>query len=276
MKSSKTESLKEYGRGIIGGLMFSLPLLYTMEVWWRGFTADPLYLLFFVIATYLLLLGYNTYAGMRKDVGLRGVMWDSVEELGLAVIVSFIFLLLIGKVSFGMSVYEMVGKVLVESMMVGIGISVGTAQLGQKSTRGSGEPGKGKKENELMKALVLAFCGAVLVSSSVAPTMEILKIAVEANALHLALMVVVSLLIMTVIQYFVDFRGTGNEKKEFFEMTLFVSMQYVAALLVSLGLLFFFGRVTGYSFPIVLAEVIVLGIPAALGASAGKLLISSD
>ncbi|HEX4668040.1 MAG TPA: DUF2391 family protein, partial [Chthoniobacterales bacterium] len=31
------DSLREYARGIAGGLMFSLPLLYTMEVWWTGF-----------------------------------------------------------------------------------------------------------------------------------------------------------------------------------------------------------------------------------------------
>ena len=39
---------------------------------------------------------------MRKDVGLRGVMWDSVEELCLAVLLSLGFLLLIGKVNFHM------------------------------------------------------------------------------------------------------------------------------------------------------------------------------
>ena len=31
------ESLNEYGRRIAGGLMFSLPLIYTMEIWWVGF-----------------------------------------------------------------------------------------------------------------------------------------------------------------------------------------------------------------------------------------------
>src|SRR5687768_4310411 len=37
---SITESLREYGRGVAGGLMFSLPLLYTMEVWWAGFNTS--------------------------------------------------------------------------------------------------------------------------------------------------------------------------------------------------------------------------------------------
>ena len=49
------ETLKEYGRGVIGGLLFSLPLVYTMEVWWNGFTAPPAYLLTCVVVTFPLL-----------------------------------------------------------------------------------------------------------------------------------------------------------------------------------------------------------------------------
>jgi hypothetical protein len=37
---STGESLREYGRGVAGGLLFSLPLLYTVEVW----HAVPIYL----------------------------------------------------------------------------------------------------------------------------------------------------------------------------------------------------------------------------------------
>ncbi|MDQ3135846.1 MAG: TIGR02587 family membrane protein, partial [Acidobacteriota bacterium] len=33
------KSLQEYARGVAGGLLFSLPLLYTMEVWWMGVVA---------------------------------------------------------------------------------------------------------------------------------------------------------------------------------------------------------------------------------------------
>lgn len=280
MTEDSLEALKEYGRGITGGLIFSLPLLYTMEMWWRGFTAEPVYLLCYIIAIYLLLLGYNRYAGMRKDASFLGIMWDSVEELGLAVIVSFLFLLLIGKINPEMSVIEVVGKVVTESMMVAIGISVGTSQLGQSNERGSGKRNSkasgDKKENELAKALVLSACGAVLISSSVAPTMEILKIAVEVNQLHLVFMVVVSLVIMATVQHYIDFTGTDSEEKELLDIGLHVILEYLVALLVSFGLLYFFGRVTDFSFSIVLAETIVLGIPAALGASAGKLILGSQ
>ena len=280
MNNETKDALKEYGRGIIGGLIFSLPLLYTMEMWWRGFTAGPIYLICFTVATYLLLLGYNSYAGMRRDASFKGVMWDSVEELGLAVILSFLFLGILGKISTSMSVNDILGKVIVETMMVAIGISVGTSQLGQTNDSGSkksdSSQGKETQQNELLKSLVLSICGAVLVASSVAPTEEILKIAVEASGYHLVAMVLLSLLLMASVLYFVSFRGAVTEKKTGFEMAFHVVLEYVVALLVCFGLLFFFGRVANLSWPMVLAQVIVLGVPAALGASAGKLLIGKN
>ena len=35
------QSVDEYGRGVAGGVLFSLPQLYTMEMWWAGFSASP-------------------------------------------------------------------------------------------------------------------------------------------------------------------------------------------------------------------------------------------
>ena len=52
-----SQSLREYGRGVAGGLLFSLPLLYTMEVWWAGFTSHPFRLAAYVAETFTLLLG---------------------------------------------------------------------------------------------------------------------------------------------------------------------------------------------------------------------------
>ena len=39
--------------------MFSLPLLYAMEVWWADFVAEPMPLLVYVTATFMLLLSYE-------------------------------------------------------------------------------------------------------------------------------------------------------------------------------------------------------------------------
>src|SRR5215207_4903510 len=85
-----TQSLREYGRGVAGGLLFSLPLLYTMEVWWAGFTSHPFRLAAYVAATFALLLGYNYFAGLRRDSCFSEVVIDSVEELGLGILVALL------------------------------------------------------------------------------------------------------------------------------------------------------------------------------------------
>ncbi len=125
-----SKSLAEYGRGIIGGLLFSLPLLYTMEVWWAGFSSHPLHLILYVLATFLLLLGYNYYAGIRHDANLLEVVIDSVEEMGLGILISAIALVVLGRITLDMTLNEAVGKITIEAMTVAIGVSVGTAQLG--------------------------------------------------------------------------------------------------------------------------------------------------
>lgn len=292
------ETLKEYGRGVIGGLLFSLPLIYTMEVWWSGFIAPPEYQLSCVVVTYLLLLGYNRYAGLKKDSSLKAICRESVEELGLAVIVSFLFLLLLSRIDFQMSWDEIAGKVIVESMIVAIGISVGTEQLGgngedeedeegSKSEEGANsagakeegsESGKDQKENDSsnFKRIVLSICGAVLFASSVAPTEEILMIAVGVSVVELLLMVLLTLILGGIIIYYSEFKGAPKERPGFFIMLLDLMVMYSIALLVSFAFLFFFQRVQDYSLYIVVAQMIVLGIPAAMGASAGRFLISKQ
>ena len=56
------ESLQEYGRGIGGGFLFSLPLFLTMETWSAAVTMAPGRLVMAVLATFVLLCGYNLYA----------------------------------------------------------------------------------------------------------------------------------------------------------------------------------------------------------------------
>ena len=286
MPDSNRETLKEFGRGVIGGLLFSLPIIYTMEVWWTGFIATPGSLLIYVLITYLLLLGYNRYAGMKKDSSFSEICWESVEEIGIAFIVSFLFLLLIDRIDFGMSLDEIVGKVIVESMIVAIGISVGTAELGgdngddeksdedsKKSESKAADKDASENDDFFMKRIILAVCGSVLISSSVAPTDEIMLIAVSSNEIQLLLMILVSLLVTGTTVYFSDFKGASKSGPPTFTVLWEIVTDYMIALIVSFAALWFFGRVQDHGLGIVIAQVIILGVPATIGASAGRLLI---
>ncbi|GAB3539981.1 TIGR02587 family membrane protein [Pontibacter brevis] len=285
MNRPVSQSLKEYARGIAGGLLFSFPLLYTMEVWWAGFIVKPLDLLVLVVVTYLLLLGYNRFAGMRADASWRSVFVDSVEEMGIGLTLSFGVLLMLNRVNLSsMSVEEIMGKVIIEAMAVSIGVSVGTAQLGvgregdpQRRDTTSAEPEEDSKRRASgkMAAVVLSICGAILVGGNVAPTEEILMIAVEAEPVHILFMAIVSLLLSLVVVYFSDFRGTAMSLsgKMLYDVTFDTCTSYLLALAASAFALWFFGRFENMSFWNAVAQCVTLGVIATLGASAGRLLI---
>ena len=273
--STIKETLMEYGRGIVGGLIFSLPLIFTMEVWWSGFIASPGSLISAIIVTYILLLGYNRYAGMRKDTTFFDLCWDSVEEIGLAFIVSFVFLYLIGEISFNMSFDEIFGKIIIESMIVAIGISVGTAQLGASDNGDSGmEDDEKEAKPEFLGIVILSICGATLFASSMAPTDEVMEIAIASSTTRLLLIALLSLALSLVILHFSEFRGSDTGKTSMTAVVRTTTINYMIALIISFILLLFFGRVVDYGYEVILAQVIVLALPATMGASAGRLLIS--
>jgi putative integral membrane protein (TIGR02587 family) len=270
------ESLREYGRGLAGGLIFSLPLLYTMEVWWAGFIAQPVRLFSYVLVIFLLLLGYNRYAGMRRDASWLEVAIDSVEELGLGVIASAATLFAIGRIGAHTTQEEALGQILIEAGVVAIGFSVGTAQLG---AGGEDEEGMGEADEPVHfpGQLVITFCGAVLFAANVAPTEEILMIAVETGPGRLLLLALLSIAVSALILYFSDFarasRYSPIETK--WQALAGTMITYAVALVASAAILWFFGRFDGQAAEVIVAETVVLGFPAALGGSAGRLLLQS-
>lgn len=250
-----------------------------MEVWWLGFILPPEKLIAYMAGTFLLLLGYNNFSGLHEDHSFGEVCRDSVEEIGLAFVLTFLFLLLIGRVDFSMSFYEITGKTIVETMIVAIGISVGTAQLGENKDKNTGmksnTTGRNKKNNEYLKLVSLSICGAVLVCAPVASTEEILTIAVESSGLQTLLMVVGSILLSLITLFYSDFHGTMDFGKNTKIMCFHIITNYLVALFVAFVFLWYSGSLAGQSFQLLVAKTVLLAIPASLGASAGRLLLSS-
>src|SRR5690349_17050306 len=101
-----------------------------MEVWWSGFLLNPGRILLYVLVTFALLLLYNRFAGLRRDASFREVAIDSVEEMGIGLVVAAAILWLTGQLDLRSGSYEVTGKVVMEAMTVAIGVSVGSTQLG--------------------------------------------------------------------------------------------------------------------------------------------------
>jgi putative integral membrane protein (TIGR02587 family) len=286
---SIARSLQEYARGLAGGLLFSLPLLYTMEVWWAGFTAHPWRVLIYVAATFILLLGYNGYVGLRRDASFIEVAIDSIEELGLGLVIAAVSLWLLGRVTFDMTATEVMGQIVVEAMTVAVGVSVGTAQLGGDGAaedtgvgaaqatdgRAAAEPATGAAD--FAGQLVIAICGAMLVGANIAPTEEILMIAVEISAWRLLGLALASIALGAMILFYSNFTGARKyaPADQVSNVLIGTAVNYAVALASSAAILWFFGRFDGVAPIVGLAQTVVLGVGATLGASAGRLLLQS-
>lgn len=274
---SLTESLQEYARGIAGGILFSLPLLYTMEIWRTGVVASPVRLLVGLVGAFILLIGYNRFAGLRSDASFWEVAVDSAEELGIGIVVAALLLWLLGQIDGSMAPGEALGKIIVAAITVAIGVSVGTAQLGG-SDQNTGVVG----DDELQSAtrqfgaqLTIAFCGAILFAANVAPTEEIIRIAFETPVWRLLILALFSLMLSALILFFSGFRGSPGVPQEnrWRSIASGIVTTYAVALASSASLLWFFGRYDGLGLSTALSATIVLGVAGTIGSSAGRLLL---
>jgi putative integral membrane protein (TIGR02587 family) len=276
------KSLKDYGRGITGGLLFSLPMLYTMELWWAGFRANSLQLIIYFIVGMFLLMVYNHYVGIRRDHSLLEGFEESIEEMGMAIILTVFILWITGRLAPNMSLNEISGKIVVEAVTVAIGISVGKSQLGsdsdEKKDKKEDDYNKWSKNPNILRSINIALCGAILIASNVAPTDEVMVIALEAEIFKLLLIAFLSIAIGGAVLYYINFTGAKEvvmQPHNFGEVAAGTIIMYAVALASSAFMLWFFGRFDGLSLYGMVAETVVLGFPAALGASAGRLLIQT-
>jgi putative integral membrane protein (TIGR02587 family) len=257
---------------VAGGLLFSLPLLYTGEVWWAGFTMEPPRQLAYVVATFVLLLGYNRYAGLHPDSSWTEVVIDSVEELGLGLLLSAVTLYILGRIGPEQHVDEIVGCIVIQAMTIAIGVSVGTAQLGG----GESDQGMTGSDNVTFGGqLVLACCGAVLFAANVAPTEEVLVLGADMSPFRLIGVTLISFCLGAIILHYSDFRGAQRwvRADTLGAVLRGTVVTYAVALVVSGGILLVFGRLDGVGLTTILGQTVVLGLPATLGASAGRLLL---
>lgn len=276
---SPLQSMREYGRGLAGGLIFSMPLLFTMEVWWAGFILHPLRILIYLLATFCLLLMYNRFVGLRKDASFLEVVIDSVEEMGIGIVVAAAVLWITDRLNRDMTALDIGGRILMEAMTVAIGVSVGTAQLGTPDDGDdgvAGDEGRDLRKGYLPQTAV-ALCGAVLFAANIAPTDEIGVIARESPSWKLLLLVVCGLCLSSLVLHLTDFRGAAAHTLTENACTKGRALitTYAVALVAAVSALWFFGKLDEQPAHLVIAMTVVLSVPAALGASAGRFLLQT-
>lgn len=274
-RRSAGESAQNLVRATGGGLLIGLPLLFTQEVWYHGFVLHPLKILFLLGVAFLVVVGYNVTSGFREDSTLFEVLVDSVEAMGLGILVALVALLLLGRLEPDMSLREVVGKVALEAIPIAFGASLARSQLAsdEDSPKDDAQPGKSIGP---FGRLFVAAGGALLFSLNVAPTEEPVMLGIEAAWWLLLLVMLSSILLTFALVFYADFRG-GRPARAGDSPLDHPLSETLAAYAISLGvslLLFWsFDRTQGTGVQAIMGMTVMLGFVASLGATVGRLLV---
>ncbi|HVQ08052.1 MAG TPA: TIGR02587 family membrane protein [Allosphingosinicella sp.] len=262
------------GRAFAGAIIFGLPLLMTMEMWFLGISVHPARLLVFLAVNFAILVGLSRFGGFERTDRLSEDVMDALAACGVGIIGAAAVLFLLAIVNPAMPLDEIAGKIAIQSVPMSFGAMIARKQLSgggaepadeEAAVRGAGYGGQ----------LFLMAAGALFLSFNVAPTEEMLLIAYMMSTWHLLALVLVSLILLHLFVYRVGFRGQ-KELHDAGPLRTFLAYTipgYAIALAVGLFVLWTFGRVDGTAIDQVAATMAVIAFPGALGAAIARLVV---
>ena len=276
-------------RAASGGLLFGIPLLYTVEMTWIGQHTSARQAMVVLAASLLLLTVLNRTAGFRShaDTTFRDAAMDAVEGVALAIVLVLGVLLLLGAYDRSTPLLVILGMTVYEVLAVSVGVGVATHLLRENGddddAQGDGSQRRSRRTqsppttplNATVADLGASLIGAVFIALSIAPTDEVEQVSSSRGPIWLLAIMAASLLIAYAIVFVAGFTGQSQRRTSpgLLQHPVIETMaSYVVALVASAVMLWLFQR-SDTSPSVALSHVIVLGLPAAIGGAAGRLAI---
>jgi putative integral membrane protein (TIGR02587 family) len=270
-------------RAASGGLLFGVPLLYTMEVWWTGSHTNPRQMLIVLALLCVPVLALNKTTGFRisRDVRTRDAVADTVVALAVGVIVTAVVLVLLQEITPDTPLRSALGKVVYEAVPFCLGVGVARHFLhgGRADPDADDDADPGEQPpaplHPTLSDLGATTLGAAFISLSIAPTDEVPLIASAMTPTWLLALVGMTLLTSYAIVFAADFHGQDQRHTQdgpFQRPITETVVSYLVSLVVAGLLLWLFQRGVRPSADL-LTRVVVLGFPAAVGGAAGRLAV---
>jgi putative integral membrane protein (TIGR02587 family) len=282
-------------QGAVGGFLFGIPLLYTVEVWAIGEATDPRWLLI-VLAVTLVGVGLLTQVeGFRQTLSLHPLeaFLETIEAVAIGAVCAALALVLLCRITLETPLAEALGKIVFETVPFALGVALARSTLqGRQGRGGSAERLTNRRttapisrrlaafsRGALRDALVdfdAALIGAVLVAFSIAPTEEVPLLASSLPPLWLLLIMAASLGLSYAIVFASGFtdRVERRQRGLLFSPITETLVAYLVALLVSVLMLVLFQQLNPSDpWSEWLSDVLILGLPASIGGAAGRILI---
>jgi putative integral membrane protein (TIGR02587 family) len=222
---------------------------------------------------------------------------DAVTAYLVALVAAAVVLLLFGVIGPGMSMDEVVGKLVLQASAGSFGAILATSTLsgGEDEGAGSGEDADGAEAGERGGSgeadgsgdeperrlgygaeLLLMCAGALFLALNIAPTEEIAQIAARMGPWLVLVLMTVSIAAMHAFVYAVEFRGQEAipAGTPMWSIVLrFTVVGYALSLLIAAYVLWCFGRLDGLGPTSMAMRVAVLAFPAAIGAASARLVL---
>lgn len=280
-------------RAASGGMLFGIPLLYTMEVWWIGTSTEPsrLFIVLGLMAVPVFFLNRTSGFRSTRDVTFGDALRDTVEAVAVGIVCVAALLVLLREITLSTPLGEALGKVVYEATPFSIGVSLAGHFLRRGRTEGDDDGASGTDEgdaggedkagdeglNATLADVGATIIGAIFVAFNIAPTDEVPMLAAAMPPVWLLALVAASL----VISYSIVFEaGFSKEEQRRTQAGILqhplteTVAAYLIALLTSATMLWFFQQIGADSpWELNLSHVLVLGLPAAVGGAAGRLAV---
>ena len=257
------------GRAFGGALVFSLPMLMTMEMWELGFAMERWRLLLLLGSSLPMLMFLSHYSGFEATWGWKEDLRDVAIAYGIGLVSTGILLAVLGVIGPGMNPPELVGKIVIHAIPAALGALLGRSQFGQS------EDEEEEREQSYGSELGIMAAGSLYLGLNVAPTEEMILIAFRMTDWQSLALIALSLLLMHGFVFASEFKGSeATPGTPWWSAFLrFTAVGYAIALAISCYVLWTFGRFDGLSFSTALGVLVVLGFPAAIGAAAARLIL---
>lgn len=259
-------------RAFGGAIIFTLPMLMTMEMWELGYTIAPLRFALLLVLVVPLLVGLSHYVGFEDTFDWKDDVVDAFVAYAVGFVAAAPILALFGVIRWDMSMQEIVGKIALQAVPGSIGALLAQSEFGVQGERGRR---KDKRRDTYGGETFFMLAGAIFLSLNVAPTEEMILISYQMTPWHALMLCLATIALMHVFVYWVDFRGESEVPhgtpgwSTFLRYTM---VGYAICLLISAYVLWTFGR-TGGPLEEVVMTAVVLAFPAAIGAAAARLIL---
>lgn len=280
------QELNSLIRGVSGGFLFGVPLLYTMEVWWVGSSAKPPRLLIAIAITFTIVFLLNQTTGFRDttDIWVRDAFMDSTKAIAIGLLCTSCVLILFQEITFDTPLGEALGKLIYESVPFALGVALSNQFLKDDVEQNQGESKQKKqqlgKKNQLNGTIAdigATLVGSIIVGFSIAPTDEVPMLAASTSGPWLLLLIIASLLISYAIVFAANF---SNQTKRQQQQGIFQDpfsetvISYLVSLIAAALMLWFFNQLNlELPWSTWLRYTVIMGFPATVGGAAGRLAI---